>query len=142
MQNFKKRCTINGYTHHGEDASVDVFEKVLKKMKDIKTLVSQYKSCDVFNMDEIVLFYRLEPNRTLATKRLSGKIKQKERITVALTTNADENIILLPLVINQYLKPQAFTSRHILNSENLGIQWMTTQEDGKCLERESTFVGG
>jgi hypothetical protein len=134
VQNFKKRYNIKGYTRHGEDASADVSEEVLKKMEDIKTLVSQYRSCDVFNMDETGLFYRLEPNRTLATKRLSGKKKQKERITVALTANADGSIILPPLVINQYLKPRAFTSRHILNPENLGIQWyankkawMTTQ---------------
>lgn len=73
VQNFKKRYNIKGYTRHGEDASTDVSEEVLKKMEDIKTLVSQYRSCDVFNMDETGLFYRLEPNRTLATKRLSGK---------------------------------------------------------------------
>ena len=42
---------------------------------------------------------------------------------MALTANADRSIILLPLVINQYLKPWAFISRHILNLENLGIQW-------------------
>ena len=74
-------------------------------------------------MDETGLFYRLEPNCTLATKRLSKKKKQKERITMAVTANAVGIIILLPLVINQYLKPRAFTNRHILNLENLGIQW-------------------
>ena len=76
-QNFKKRYNIKGYTRHREDASVDVSEEVLKKMEDIKTLVSQYRSCDVFNIDETGLFYRLEPNRTLATKRLSGKKSRK-----------------------------------------------------------------
>ena len=73
VQNFKKRYNIKGYTHHGEDASADISEEVLKKMEDIKTLVSQYMSCSVFNMDETGLFYRLELNRTLATKRLFGK---------------------------------------------------------------------
>ena len=134
VQNFKKRYNIKSYTRHGEDASANVSEEVLKRMEDIKTLISQYRSCDIFNMDETGLFYRLEPNRTLATKRLSGKKKQKERITVALTANADGSIMLPPLIINQYLKPRAFTSRHILNPSNLGIQWhankkawMTTQ---------------
>ena len=59
MQNFKKRYNIKGYTHHGEAASSNVSEEVLKKMEDIKTLVSQYRSCDVFNMDETGLFYNL-----------------------------------------------------------------------------------
>ena len=40
---------------------------------------------------------------------------------VALTANANGSIILPPLIINQYLKPRAFTSMHILNPENLGI---------------------
>ena len=73
VQDFKKRYNIKGYTRHGEDASANFSKEVLKKMEDIKTLVSQYRSCDVFNMDETGLFYRLEPNHTLATKRLFGK---------------------------------------------------------------------
>ena len=56
-------------------------------------------------MDETRLFYKLEPNRTLVIKRLSGKKKQKECIIVALTTNANGSNIFPPLVINQYLKP-------------------------------------
>ena len=40
VQNIKKRYNIKGYTHHGEDSSTDVFEEVLKKMEEIKTLVS------------------------------------------------------------------------------------------------------
>ena len=48
VQNFKKKYNIKGYTCHREDASADIYEEVLKKVEDIKTLVSQYKSCDVF----------------------------------------------------------------------------------------------
>ena len=48
---------------------------------------------------------------------------------VALTINADESIILPPLVINQYLKPLAFISRHILNPKNLGIQWHANKKN-------------
>ena len=77
VQNFKKRYNIKGYICHGEDASANVSEEVFKKIEDIITLVSQYRSCDVFNMDETSLFYRLEPNHTLATKRLSEKKKAK-----------------------------------------------------------------
>jgi hypothetical protein len=69
-------------------------------MEEIKTIISEYNISDIFNMDEIGIFYRLEPNCTLATKRLSGKKKQKERITVAFTANVDGSMILPPLVIN------------------------------------------
>ena len=40
VQNFKKRYNIKGYTRHGEDASTNVSKEVLKKIEDIKTLVS------------------------------------------------------------------------------------------------------
>ena len=56
VQNFKKRYNIKGYTRHRKDASADVSEEVLKKMEDIKILESQYRSCDVFNMDETSLY--------------------------------------------------------------------------------------
>ena len=72
---ISRRDNIKGYTRYGEDSLADIFEEVSKKMEDIKILISQYRNCDVFNMDEIGLFYRLEPNRTLATKRLFGKKK-------------------------------------------------------------------
>ena len=58
---------------------------------------------------------RLEPNRTLATKRLSRKKLQKKRITIALTTNADGSTKLLPFVIHKYAHPRAFTRRNISN---------------------------
>ena len=63
-------------------------------MEEIKAIVYEYDSDDVLNINETCLFYMLEPNRTLAMKRLSGKKKQKEWITVAFTTNAIGTICL------------------------------------------------
>ena len=128
VSKFKKRFNIKAYTRHGEDVSVDTSTKVLRRMEEIKTIVSKHDSDDVFNMDETGIFYKLEPNRTLATMRLSGKKKQKDRITVALTANATGTICLPPLIINQYLKPRAFTSRNIHNPENLGIKWAANKK--------------
>ncbi|CAB5382754.1 unnamed protein product [Rhizophagus irregularis] len=53
-------------------------------------------------MDETGLFYRLEPDRTLATKRLSGRKKSKERLSIALCSNADGSHKLPPLIIGKY----------------------------------------
>ena len=97
-------------------------------MEEIKTIVSEYDSDDAFNMDETGIFNRLESNRTLATMRLYGKKKQKERITVTLTANATVSICLPPLIINQYLKPHAFTSRNIHYPENLDIKWAANKK--------------
>jgi hypothetical protein len=45
-------------------------------------------------------FYKVKPNKTLATKRLTRKKVSKEKITIALTSNADGTYILPPLIIN------------------------------------------
>ena len=88
------------YARHGEYASIDTSTKVLRRMEEIKIIVSEYDSNDVSNMDTTGVFYRLEPNRTSAMMILSGKKKQNEQITVALTTNAIGTICLPPLIIN------------------------------------------
>ena len=60
--------------------------------------------------------------------RLSGKKKQKERITVVLTPNASCVICLPPLIIDQYLKPRVFASKNIHNPENLDIKWAANKK--------------
>ena len=55
---------------YGKDASADTLEAVLSRIEEIKVFVSEYNRDDAFNMDETGLFYKLQPNHTLATKRL------------------------------------------------------------------------
>ena len=57
-------------------------------------------------MDETGLFYCLLPNSTLATGPVSGKKKQKERITIALCANATGTDKLVPLVIGKSAHPR------------------------------------
>ena len=52
-----------------------------------------------------LIFYRLEPDKTLATIRLSGCKKNKERLTIALCTNADGSHKTEPLIIGKSSKP-------------------------------------
>ena len=58
---------------------------------------------------------------------------------MALTTNADGSIILPPLIINQYLKPQAFTSM-LLNPKNLGIQWHANKKAWMTIQIFEQFM--
>ena len=47
----------------------------------IPTILSELKNYhpeDIYNFDECELFYRMEPDRSLATKRLSGRKKIKK----------------------------------------------------------------
>ena len=77
---FKKSFNIKAYTRHSEDTFVSTSTKVLRRMEEIKTIVSEYDSNDVFNMDEKCIFYKLEPNRTLATMRLYRKKNKRSRL--------------------------------------------------------------
>ena len=63
----------------------------------------------------IISFFRLEPDRTLATRWLSGCKKNKERLSIALCANSDESHKLTPLVIGKYAKPRCFKNVNISN---------------------------
>ena len=73
-------------------------------MEEIKAIVSEYDSNNIFNMDETNFFYRSEPNRTLVAKKLSGMKKQNERIIVALIANATSSICLPPPITNRFFE--------------------------------------
>ena len=81
-------------------------------------------------MDETGLFYRLEPDRTLATKWLSGRKKNKERLSVALCANANGSHKLPPLIIGKYANPRCFKNINIRNLpmmyRNNTKAWMLT----------------
>ena len=62
---------------------------------------------------ETGLFYCLLPNSTLATGPVSGKKKQKERITIALCANATGTDKLVPLVIGKSAHPQDVKPKYI-----------------------------
>jgi DDE superfamily endonuclease len=80
-------------------------------------------------MDETGLFWKLQPDRSLATKQTSGGKKSKDRITVALCTNGDGSEKLHPWIIGRSKNPRCF--KHV-NRKNLRIiycynksKWMT-----------------
>lgn len=76
------------------------------------------------------ILFRLEPDRTLATRRLSGRKKSKERLSIALCANADGSHKLHPLVIGKYANPRCFKHVNIVNLpityRSNGKAWMLT----------------
>ena len=76
---------------------------------ELKELIGQYSSRDVFNFDESALFYGIPPNKTLATVKRNGKKSEKDRITVAMCCNMNgtENMDLV--VIGKSKQPRAFS---------------------------------
>jgi DDE superfamily endonuclease len=89
------------------------------------------KISDIFNVDELGLFYQLLPNKTHVLKGKScrsGK-HSKVRITVLLGANADGSQKLKPLVIGKYENPRVFKN---INKNKLPVYyrfnkkaWMT-----------------
>jgi hypothetical protein len=99
-------------------------------MDNLRAECSTYALKDIFNMDETGLFWKLQPDRSLATCQTSGGRKSKDRITLALTVNADGSEKLEPWVIGRSKNPRCL--KHIKNRQNLRIvyeynktKWMT-----------------
>jgi hypothetical protein len=89
-------------------------------MKDLRELCATYPDCDIFNMDETGLFWKLTPNRTLATEGGSGGKKNKDRVTLALTTNGDGTKKLDLWVIGKSKNPRCFKN---INRKLLRIEY-------------------
>jgi hypothetical protein len=92
-----------------------------------------------------IFFFRLEPDRTLATQRLSGRKKNKERLSIALCANSDGSHKLPPLVIGKYAKPRCFKNVNIRNLpmtyQNNGKAWMLTTTFQEWLQEFDRQVG-
>jgi hypothetical protein len=98
-------------------------------MESLLTKCDQYPPKDKFNMDESGLWWKLQPNRTLATEGGSGAKASKDRITVAFTCNADGCEKMDAWVIGRYKDPRCFKN---INRSLWGIEyrynttkWMT-----------------
>ena len=119
LHKFKERNGIRLRKLHGEASSVNQ-DVVIESRLSLQEKMSSYPAERIYNMDETGLFYRLEPDTSLATLRLSGRKKDKERLSIALCTNADGSHKLKPLVIGKYAKPRCFKN---VNLSNLGITY-------------------
>lgn len=104
---FKKRHGIKQFKAHGEAGSAKA-TVVQAGRADLQRDLQGLSLCDIYNMDETGLFYRLEPNQTLATAAVPGRKKCKDRITVALCSNADGSHRLKPLIIGKAARPRCF----------------------------------
>ena len=110
LEKFKKRYGIKMQVRHGEAGGVDT-QRVEKGREHLREIVRHYHPSDVYNFDETGLFYRLEPNKTLAIGPVLGTKRCKDRITIALCTNADGSHKLKPFVIGKSAKPRCFPSK-------------------------------
>lgn len=63
---IQEEIYIKGYICHEEDASTNTSLEALRKIEEINFFVSHYDRFDVFNMNEIYLFYKIELNFSIS----------------------------------------------------------------------------
>ena len=85
LDKFQKRYNISSkiITGESESACLDQVENGRKKLQE---LIAAFNLENVYNADETGLFFRLGPNKTLATKndRVKGTKKDKELCSIAM----------------------------------------------------------
>ena len=96
-------------------------------MLAIRQALSTYAPQDIFNCDETSLYWRLIPDKSLTTRSLPGRKKEKSRISGLFCCNSDASERLPIWFIGTTKKPKAFTAAGI-NIENLGCVWRSNKK--------------
>ncbi|KAG6934999.1 tigger transposable element derived 1 [Chelydra serpentina] len=109
---FKARANLHNIRVSGEAASADeaaarVFPDTLAKIIE----EGGYCAHQVFNVDEIGLFWKRMPSRTYiakAEKSMPGFKAAKDKITLLLSSNAEGDFKLKPLLVSWLENPRVF----------------------------------
>jgi hypothetical protein len=107
---FKQRHSVVYKTVLGECKNVDSSTVEEWRKEQLLRIFEGYKSKNIYNAEEIGLFFRLPPNKTLSLKGdpCNGGKNSKKRITVVLDRNADGTDKLPPVVIGKSENPCCF----------------------------------
>jgi len=146
MDQFEKRNAFRMQRSHGESGSADISSpEVQARIVEIRHELAKYPICDRYNMDETGLFYNMSPNTTIAREPIEGRKKDKTRITIAFTCNADGTDRFRPMFIGRAAKPRCFNRR---TGKELGFfyfnnakAWMTGILFQQYLKQFDHYVG-
>ncbi len=94
LSHFKTRRGLQKMLLHGEGTKVDKIDpELLSALEELYSIIAQYDPKNVYNMDEIGLFFRLLPrysilmsNEDISSTR--GKKKAKDRVSLIVCANA------------------------------------------------------
>ncbi|MBA0850376.1 hypothetical protein Goshw_028815 [Gossypium schwendimanii] len=89
LERFKARLEINSYRRFGESGLI-VVENIEDALPQIRAKLENFDWKDIYNMDDIGLFYHLQAYYALATKQLEGRKKDKERLIIVVCCNGDD----------------------------------------------------
>lgn len=122
------RYGLKEQKRHGEAASADP-STVREEQARQQEILAQYRPQDCFNLDEAGLCGSNPPDRGMATTKLSGTKKSKDRITILFGCNADGSEKLPLLFIGKSERSRCFrnkTGRELgFNYKSNKKAWMT-----------------
>ncbi len=82
---FKKRQAFKWRKSHGEAGYAD-YSAAESALSELRALVTQYGERNIFNPNEMGLWYKEAPQGTIGPAALLGRKKSKERVSVLLCT--------------------------------------------------------
>jgi hypothetical protein len=147
---FCKRNNFKQFRSHGEsgDAQMDGVEDQLAILQE---RFKVYSHRDIYNMDETGLFYNLAPDKTISRRQIEGAKKDKTRITIGFTCNADGSDKVEPFFIGHANRPLCFKNAagQRKTGEELGYfyqsnkkAWMTGGFFKVYLQHLSKYING
>lgn len=125
---FKIRYQLRSFQLYGEAASVALEDVDAARMR-LQHISKDFKPEDIYNLDESGLYYRMPPDRSLASKQMSGSKKDKTRISLVFVVNADGSHSFPVISIGHAKCPRPFNKK---SAKELGFEyywnkkaWMT-----------------
>ncbi|KAE9347551.1 hypothetical protein PR003_g6874 [Phytophthora rubi] len=109
---------------HGVGGSVNS-AALPAQIADLKRRLQGYRLTEIYNMDETGLFYKLAPDKTIASRQIEGAKKSKVCVTVALTCNADGSDMREPFIIGHANKPRCFKKK---SGNDLGFYYRSNKK--------------
>ena len=141
---FATRNGFGRHNIHGEsgDAQMEGIDEIIEQIVE---RIKLYELRDIYNMDETGLFYRMSPDKIIATRQIEGSKKDKTRMTIAFTCNVDGSDRFAPFFIGHYQKPHCFGRK---TGEEHGYwytsntnAWMTGPLFKEYIQRLSRHIG-
>ena len=125
LRGFQSRWSIRQNIQRGEAGNLS--QDSGTEMARICQFLSTYAPQDIYNCDETSLYWRKIPGRSLSTRPLPGRKKDKARISVLFCYNSDASERIPIWFIGTARRPKAFVTAGI-NVENLGCVWRSNKK--------------
>ena len=87
LRGFQSRWNIQQNMQHGEAGSLS--QDAGAEVASICQFLSTYASQDIYNRDGTGLYWKKIPDRSLSTRLLPGRKKDKARISILFCCNSD-----------------------------------------------------